>query len=43
MNYEIQNLGPQITKPFYLINIFAQSNRKFLYFIIQKYYIISIK
>ena len=42
MNYEIQNLGPRIAKSFYLINIFAQSDYKFLYFIIQKYYIISI-
>ena len=32
-----RNLSPQIAKPLYLLNVFAQIDRKFLHFVIQEY------
>ena len=32
-----KNLGPRVTKPLYLLNIFAKPDRKFLHFVIQDY------
>ena len=34
MNYEMQKLGPRVAKPLYLLNVFAQIDRKLLHFVI---------